>query len=796
VLAQHLVPRPATEDAAICRRWEIVGDLTDHPLAGTIRDAFTACPIGVPARLLALPPGLSDIPVEDIVTALRASVADRTPLVVLHHGGIGAAIGRSLAVEDSDVPVLVVETPSGVGGIALAAAEAHRPWVDYAEVVFGDRGLRTVPVIRPMEISPRRDDAIPLRRGDSCVVTGGAKGIGLECAIALAAATGARMALLGRSPADDGEVRTALARVAATGAPVTYHSVDLTDARAVAVVLSTIEQRYGPTRALLHAAGRNEPGVIADLTADKLRSTLAPKASGLDHVLSTVDLTALRIVVTFGSVIGRTGLAGETDYAIANEWLARRCGELAATAPDVRWLNVEWSAWAGTGMGVRLGALDGLIRQGLSPIPIDEGVATLLRLLATPELPPTVVVAGRLPATATLEWDDEVDDSTARFLESRLAHTPRVELVAESTLSLGTDPYLADHRIDGLPVVPAVVGLEAMAQACVALGAKSVPATFHDVSLTRPITVPERDNRTLRVAALAREDGSIDVVARSAETGFAVDHFRARYGGPADDRPSADAIRVGELIPAQSMYGPLFFHGPRFHRVRGYHGLSAYRCTAAITADHQARWFGGFLDQHLELGDPGARDAFLHVLQACVPDRRVLPIGVETIAVYARPDGQLTLDARQRYEDGDRFVFDVTVSDAGRSVVEEWRGLELRAIGPVEVPRWPVEALAPSLTRTLRRWHPEVDIDLTSVPGNPLVSTGSGWTVVWQRDAPTRDAVCRALLAEVGRPVDAPLVREEDGPAGWVRLTSDGYAMYSVVVESSVGTVAVCVGTG
>lgn len=833
VLAPHLVPRPVPRDWHISRRWEIVGDLAGHPLAEPIREAFPAG-AGEPTRLLALAPGLDEVPVDDIVAALRGCHRDRRPLAVVHHGGVGGAVGRSLAIEYPEVPVLVVEVPADAAGLAHAVAEAHQAWTGYTEVRYGAGGLRTVPVLRPIEVSPRRDRAIPLDAGDICLVTGGAKGIGVECAVAVARATHARLALLGRSPDTDDDVRTALARITATGAPVTYHQVDVTDPMAVAATLAGITQRHGPIRALLHSAGRNEPGAIADLTAERVRVTLAPKAGGLEHVISALDLTALRVAVTFGSVIGRVGLAGEADYAIANDWLARRCAELAVTVPDVRWLNIEWSAWSGTGMGERLGVLDGLVRQGLSPVPVDEGVAMLLRLLATPGLPATVVVAGRLPATPTLRWDDDGPELAARFLDTRLTHTPSVELVAEASLSLGTDPYLADHRIDGLAVFPAVLGLEAMTQACVALGAKSVPATFHDVRLTRPITVPERGDRAVRIAALAREDGGIEVVARSAETGFAVDHFRAWYGGPAGDRPSAEVIDLGPLIPAQRLYGPLFFHGPRFHRVVGYYGLSAYRCTAAITADPDARWFSAFHDQRLELGDPGARDAFLHVLQGCVPDRRVLPVGVDRISVYGRPTGLLTLDARQREEDGDGYLFDVTVLDAGRSVVEEWHGLALRAVGPVEQPRWPTEVLGPYLTRTLRRWRPEVSVDLgvataepadRAVDGYLLVATGPGpAAAVWHLvdsdppplsptdtelaaeltrltgDAPPvvayRIVTARQVLAERGADPDAPLVLDEAGPAPWVRLTGGGCAVYSAVVEATTGTVAASVGVG
>ena len=43
---------------------------------------------------------------------------------------------------------------------------------------------------------------------------------------------------------------------------------------------------------------------------------------GLGNVLAAVNADNLRLLVTFGSIIARIGLAGEADYAVANERLA------------------------------------------------------------------------------------------------------------------------------------------------------------------------------------------------------------------------------------------------------------------------------------------------------------------------------------------------------------------------------------------------------------------------------------------------------------------------------------------
>jgi len=56
-----------------------------------------------------------------------------------------------------------------------------------------------------------------------------------------------------------------------------------------------------------------------------------------------------------------------------------------------------------------------------------------------------------------------------RFLDAVRVHRPGLALVADTRVRLETDPYLADYRLDGAPVLPAVMSLEAMAQAASAL---------------------------------------------------------------------------------------------------------------------------------------------------------------------------------------------------------------------------------------------------------------------------------------------------------------------------------------
>src|SRR5688572_32285608 len=71
--------------------------------------------------------------------------------------------------------------------------------------------------------------------------------------------------------------------------------------------------------------------------------------------------------------------------------------------------------------------------------------------------------------------------------------------------------------------------------------------------------------------------------------------------------------------PAHDLYGRVLFHSGRFQRLSNYRALKATECSAEIMPDGTTTWFGRYLPGGLVLGDPGARDAAIHAVQACVP---------------------------------------------------------------------------------------------------------------------------------------------------------------------------------
>jgi enediyne polyketide synthase len=748
-------PLRAPRAAAPAQRggWRLVGP-ADHPLRASLAAALAD--VGGTGVALCLPAGAAEPPVELFLAAARealaatADAAGAKPvrLLVVQQDGGGAAFARTLHLEQPAVATVVVDLPFGASGaVAWAAAEA-RAARGHVEACYDADGRRRVPRWRQLDSGGGSglQHGAALASTDVLLATGGGKGITAECALALARDGGAALALLGRSsPSGDAELAANLERLRAAGLRVAYAAADVADAGAVRAAVAALEAELGPVTAVLHGAGHNAPRLLDALDADGFRRTLAPKLDGLRHVLAAIDAAGLRLLVAFGSIIARIGLPGECEYAVANEWLAREVARFAAAHPRCRCLTIDWSVWSGVGMGERLGAVEGLLRQGITPIPPEAGVAALRALLARPLSAGAVVVTGRFGEPPTVELD-RGELPLLRFLERPRLHVPGVELVVDAEVSAETDPHLADHVFRGEPLFAAVLGLEAMAQAALALTGSVEPPTFERVEWLRPVVVPAGGATTLRVAALVREPGLVEVVVRDAATAFASDHFRAlcRVGPPtaalvaetatgaivaapalADDDVAADgasALATVLLEPGRDLYGPLLFHRGRFQRLAGYRRLSASECFADLAVDGDATWFQPALPGELLLGDPAARDAAIHGIQACIPHALLLPVGAARISCGRLPAGEpLSFRARERRRDGAELVYDLEILDRHGAVRERWQGLRLRAVDRPPAPSsWNAALLAPYLERRLADLLPgsALRVALAAAPAN------------------------------------------------------------------------------
>jgi len=700
-------------DSNAASEWKIFAGGND-PLAEPLRAAFAQA--GGGGVVVCLLNSSEDERISLLLSAGRAVLAmkDSPRFVVVQGGSGGGGFARTLHLENPAIATCVLNVPSlearkrdeSVREIVTEALAVS----GFLEVSFSEEGRRFEPRLKLAELSlPQMSEKSSLGPEDVLLVTGGGKGIAAECALAFARETGVKLAILGRSdPQADKELADNLARFAAAGVRSYYTSANVGDLHAVRAAVTEIEKTLGKVTGILHGAGVNTPQLIGALDEAAFRRTVLPKVCGAKNVLAAVNAEKLRLFATFGSIIARTGLPGEADYAAANEWLADLTNGFQKTHPRCHCLVLEWSVWSGAGMGERLGRVESLMENGITPITVDEGVRIFCELLRRPAPATSLVITGRFGEPPTLKMA-QPELPFRRFLERRRVFYPGVELVVDAELSLRADPYLEDHVVQKQPLLPAVLGLDAMAQVAMALAGSEVVPVFENVQFSRPIAVSEHAPLTIRLVALQREPGLIEICLRSEETDFQVDHFRAacRFGPQEHTAVPGLSLSPFEsghiaLNPQTDLYGRILFHSGRFCRLRGYHLLKAKECVAEITPDDDASWFGPYLPAGFILGNPAARDAALHAIQACIPHQRIVPTGIERLVILRNESGPRFVRAKERFRHGSLFVYDVEVTDAQGEVVERWDGLLLRAVEEIDArDAWPDALVGPYLERRL-----------------------------------------------------------------------------------------------
>ncbi len=709
--------------------WQIIAP-PGYPLTEALTQTFAEA--GGHGVVVCLPPQPDEQHLSLLLEAVQIifTTEGSPQFVLVQHGGGGAAFSRTLYLEEPQISTCVIDVPFNQPEAAeWIVAEASGAKKGYTETRYDESGQRWQPTLRFLPLESDESSEPALGPDDVLLVTGGGKGITAECALSLAQKMGVQLALLGRSqPERDTELAINLERMAAARIPYRYFSVDITDPEAVKETVQEIESSLGKVTAILHGAARNVPQRLRSLDEESLRRTLAPKVQGMRNLLAAINPEQLRLMISYGSIIAQIGLPGEADYGLANEWLSHLTERFQQEHPACRCLTIDWSVWAGAGMGERLGTLDSLVQQGIMPIPLEEGVAMLHRLLAqkTDALPASVVVSGRFGSPATLQVE-QTQLPFWRFLENVRAYYPGIELVVEATLSGDADPYLNDHIFQGERLFLAVMGLEAMAQVAMTLVGSNKSPIFKAVEFKHPIVVPEGKAVTIRVAALVAQGGEVEVVIRSQETAFQVNHFQAICHF--ENTPKHKSIDLDleqfpalKLKPKQSLYEGLFFHRGRLRRIADYQQLKASHAVAKLTPADQNPWFSRYLPPDLVLGDPGARDATIHGIQVCVPQSTLLPVSVERIlAGLNQSSGPRYVHIQERtYEAQDNtLIFDVAVTDSAGFVQEEWQGLKLTQVNGANFSGpWSAPILGPYLERRLAKLIPGSNISV-AIEQNP-----------------------------------------------------------------------------
>ena len=454
------------------------------------------------------------------VTALGGAFGFADHVRGIEGGGITGLL-KGIRRECPELCIKVIDAPyeESADGLATAvlAEVAHR--TGPLEVGYV-RGKRSVVRAVPQPASTQRPGKKP---HGVWVVTGGARGVTAVVARELGRRFGLKMHLLGSTPlpevdpswrnlTDAGlkalkrtisdqaravgktaaqawkeveraiEIDRTLQAFRAERVAVTYHPCDVSNREMLAATLQHIRHQDGPIHGIIHGAGLEAACKFDKKKRDSVRATLAVK---VDAAMALVELTAadpLEHFVGFGSTSGRFGGLGQTDYSMASDMLCKLCDWLRSQRPHVAAVGVHWPPWAEVGMASRPESKIALQSSNLTFMPPLEGAAHVIDELLSQSGEGEVLFLDKpdlLDSDGTMPGADEQAAYARRNdLVRRAAIVDTIYELHEGASLLATanfdptvEPFLLEHRHQGVPILPAVIGIEAMAEAATILAA-------------------------------------------------------------------------------------------------------------------------------------------------------------------------------------------------------------------------------------------------------------------------------------------------------------------------------------
>ncbi|MCB0077972.1 MAG: SDR family oxidoreductase [Anaerolineales bacterium] len=529
-------------------------------------------------------------------------------------GGAVAGFLKSLAQEWPTVRLRAVDFAREAGVEQIAAHLTAELTHDDEEIEIGYRADERWKVgVAAVEAAPADTPLLPPQ--SVVLLTGGARGITAEIAHQLAERYRPHLILAGRSPLPpeqeaaetagltepaqikaaliatvrhesgaldiaeverrygrlmaEREMRHTLAKLRAVGATVSYQQADMTKEADVAALFDRIYHEHGRLDGVVHGAGIIADKLVTDKAVEDFDRVLRTKtASSYLLARHLRPEKGLRFVALFASVAGRFGNRGQSDYAAANETMAK----------TAQWLNRRWPAHV---VALHWG-------------PWQQGMADPVVQKAFAERGVQIIA----PLQGRIAFDEAMRNASAEA-ELVLGNGPwaaanalplmagahslaqeRQRATWQQTVSLATMPYLYDHRISAVPVVPLALATEWMAEAAQHLLPTLHLNTVAHVEMLGGIRL-EADTLSVRIEAEAvpvEQQWRVAVKLADSATG------RLFYRGdvwmsesplvaPPFQRPDFSAAKPYSMN-AERAYQTRIFHGPCFQRISRLDGCS------------------------------------------------------------------------------------------------------------------------------------------------------------------------------------------------------------------------------
>jgi acyl transferase domain-containing protein len=290
-----------------------------------------------------------------------------------------------------------------------------------------------------------------------------------------------------------------------------------------------------------------------------------------------------------------------------------------------------------------------------APLPsIDEDIRS-----AVVELPAYPFQRRRFPRTTLATTEP------AHTFPGKLVISPSADRQLDCVLDVTTQPWLVDHRVLGRVVVPGAVMIALMLAV-----APSGTAALTDIVFREPVLL---DDAPMRVAAIARPDGTLGVATRSGENWTW--HATARIERPSSPLRMADAPTDGASMTREAWVAHLAALGIDIGPV--FQGIERIATGEVSRARLDIAMIGAPVGGAFH---PALLDAALQVAGGTLPAEPVLPIGIARLSLHGSLSDADEVVARRA---GD--CIDLIVQSKGVPVAS-MEGLQVRRLSEAMPP--------------------------------------------------------------------------------------------------------------
>ena len=188
---------------------------------------------------------------------------------------------------------------------------------------------------------------------------------------------------------------------------------------ALAKTLDEIRANDGPIEGILHGAGIDRSCRFDRKQRDVVVATIGAKVDGAAHLMALTRRDPVRHFIGFGSISGRMGGFGQTDYCLSSDMLCKLIGAYRRQRPWVKAVGIHWHPWDEVGMAARpetKNVLQG--KSDLQLMPLAEGIAHLLAELSAGAPEPEVLFTERR------HWQRFADAPGQAIRETRSRNAP------------------------------------------------------------------------------------------------------------------------------------------------------------------------------------------------------------------------------------------------------------------------------------------------------------------------------------------------------------------------------------